>query len=165
MSPLLQQLRCRLFSGRVVQHFQQLRRDGFYLGLVFDQPFHSRSKVAKVFVEEGESAKTADRTELKALLKYCREEKNIRAVIVHKLVTGSWSKGRNRYYAYYHCQDGCTRETKDAMEGQFEEFMRQLQPNAGYMRLYRDRSGRLAQKTRRQSKNAERRLAQDRRIA
>lgn len=53
-------------------------------------------------------------------------------------LTGSWSKGRNRYYAYYHCQDGCTRETKDEMEGQFEEFMRQLQPNAGYMRLYRE---------------------------
>ncbi|MBZ5491443.1 MAG: recombinase family protein [Acidobacteriia bacterium] len=53
-------------------------------------------------------------------------------------LTGSWSKGRNRYYAYYHCQDGCIRVTKDAMEGQFEEFMRQLQPNAGYMRLYRE---------------------------
>jgi site-specific DNA recombinase len=53
-------------------------------------------------------------------------------------LTGSWSKGRNRYYAYYHCQDGCIRETKDTMESQFEEFMRQLQPNAGYMRLYRE---------------------------
>jgi site-specific DNA recombinase len=53
-------------------------------------------------------------------------------------LTGSWSKGRNRYYAYYHCQDGCIRATKDVMEGQFEEFMRQLQPNAGYMRLYRE---------------------------
>jgi site-specific DNA recombinase len=53
-------------------------------------------------------------------------------------LTGSWSKGRNRYYAYYHCQDGCIRVTKDVMEGQFEEFMRQLQPNAGYMRLYRE---------------------------
>jgi site-specific DNA recombinase len=53
-------------------------------------------------------------------------------------LTGSWSKGRNRYYAYYHCQDGCTRETKDVMEGQFEEFIRQLQPSAGYMRLYRE---------------------------
>ena len=53
-------------------------------------------------------------------------------------LTGSWSKGRNRYYGYYHCQDGCTRATKDAMAGQFEEFVRQLQPNAGYMRLYRE---------------------------
>jgi site-specific DNA recombinase len=53
-------------------------------------------------------------------------------------LTGSWSKGRNRYYAYYHCQDGCIRETKDTMESQFEEFMRTLQPNAGYMRLYRE---------------------------
>src|SRR5215471_12942727 len=41
--------------------------------------------VAKVFVEEGESAKTADRTQLKSLFKYCREERNIKAVIVHKL--------------------------------------------------------------------------------
>src|SRR5581483_10428401 len=42
-------------------------------------------KVAKVFVEEGESAKTANRTELKAMLKYCREDKNIKVVVVHKL--------------------------------------------------------------------------------
>jgi site-specific DNA recombinase len=53
-------------------------------------------------------------------------------------LTGSWSKGRNRYYAYYHCQDGCVRETKDVMESGFEEFVRQLQPNIGYMRLYRE---------------------------
>src|SRR2546423_14160557 len=37
-------------------------------------------KVAKSFVEEGESAKTANRTELKALLTYCREAKDIKAV-------------------------------------------------------------------------------------
>ena len=53
-------------------------------------------------------------------------------------LTGSWTKGRNRYYAYYHCQDGCVRETKDTIETQFEEFMRKLQPNPGYMRLYRE---------------------------
>jgi site-specific DNA recombinase len=53
-------------------------------------------------------------------------------------LTGSWSKGRNRYYAYYHCQDGCTSATKDAMEGKFEEFIRHLQPNVAYMRLYRE---------------------------
>jgi site-specific DNA recombinase len=53
-------------------------------------------------------------------------------------LTGSWSKGRNRYYAYYHCQDGCVRETKDVMESGFEEFVRQLQPSTGYMRLYRE---------------------------
>src|SRR5215510_7762107 len=46
---------------------------------------HQGYKVAKVFVEEGESAKTANRTELKALLTYCREQKDIKAVVVHKL--------------------------------------------------------------------------------
>src|SRR5262249_41007180 len=53
-------------------------------------------------------------------------------------LTGSWSRGRNRYYAYYHCQDGCTRATKDSMEAKFEEFVRQLQPHTAYMRLYRE---------------------------
>jgi hypothetical protein len=42
------------------------------------------------------------------------------------------------YYAYYHCQDGCTRTKKDAIEEKFEEFVKQLQPDTGYMRLYRE---------------------------
>jgi site-specific DNA recombinase len=42
-------------------------------------------QIAEVFVEEGESAKTADRTQLKQLLKYCGQQRNIKAVIVHKL--------------------------------------------------------------------------------
>src|ERR1700687_2354203 len=42
-------------------------------------------KVSKIFVEEGESAKTTNRTQFKALLAYCRTEKDINAVIVHKL--------------------------------------------------------------------------------
>ncbi len=42
-------------------------------------------QVAKVFVEQGESAKTADRTKLKELLMFCREQKNISVVVVHKL--------------------------------------------------------------------------------
>ena len=42
--------------------------------------------VASVFVEQGESAKTADRTELKKLLNYCADKKHdIKAVIIYKL--------------------------------------------------------------------------------
>ena len=33
-------------------------------------------EVAKIFMEEGESAKTADRTQLKALLAYCVNNKH-----------------------------------------------------------------------------------------
>ncbi len=40
----------------------------------------------KVFIEQGESAKTANRTELKNLLTYCSNKKNgIKAVIIYKL--------------------------------------------------------------------------------
>lgn len=43
-------------------------------------------RVAEVFTEEGESAKTADRTQLKRLLIYCTEnQKNVSDVIVWKL--------------------------------------------------------------------------------
>jgi site-specific DNA recombinase len=42
--------------------------------------------VSRVFVEQGESAKTADRTELKQLLTYCSVKKNgISAIIAYKL--------------------------------------------------------------------------------
>jgi site-specific DNA recombinase len=42
--------------------------------------------IAKVFIEEGESAKTADRTELQKLLKFCSDKKNqIKAVIIYKI--------------------------------------------------------------------------------
>jgi site-specific DNA recombinase len=42
-------------------------------------------KVAGHFIEEGETARNADRPELKNLLHYCKEHKDIDAIIVHKL--------------------------------------------------------------------------------
>lgn len=42
--------------------------------------------IAQVFIEEGESAKTADRTELQKLLRFCSDKKqNIKAVIIYKI--------------------------------------------------------------------------------
>src|ERR1035437_2611665 len=42
-------------------------------------------EVVHVFVEEGESAKTANRTQLKELLKFCREDRNIGVVVIYKV--------------------------------------------------------------------------------
>lgn len=42
-------------------------------------------KVIGHFVDEGESAKTANRPELKRLIQHCKENKNVAAVIVHKI--------------------------------------------------------------------------------
>lgn len=43
-------------------------------------------KISEIFIEQGESAKTADRTELKKLLSYCADKRNsIKAVIIYKL--------------------------------------------------------------------------------
>ena len=56
-------------------------------------------------------------------------------------LTGSWSKGRNGYYAYYHCQRQCraVNVSKTKLEGLFVEELALLQPIPGYMRLVKDR--------------------------
>lgn len=43
-------------------------------------------EISQVFIEEGESAKTADRTELQKLLRFCSDKKQeIKAVIIYKI--------------------------------------------------------------------------------
>jgi site-specific DNA recombinase len=54
-------------------------------------------------------------------------------------LTGSWSKGRNEYYAYYHCP-GCrsVNVSKARLEGLFADELALLQPTPGYMRLLKE---------------------------
>ena len=56
-------------------------------------------------------------------------------------LTGSWSKGRNDHYAYYHCQRQCraVNVSKAKLEGLFADELALLQPTPGYMRLVKDR--------------------------
>ena len=56
-------------------------------------------------------------------------------------LTGSWSKGRNGHYAYYHCQRQCrsVNVSKAVLEGAFADELALLQPTPGYMRLVKDR--------------------------
>ncbi|MCC7176914.1 MAG: recombinase family protein [Acidobacteria bacterium] len=56
-------------------------------------------------------------------------------------LTGSWSKGRNGHYAYYHCQKQCraVNVSKAVLEGAFADELALLQPTAGYMRMVKDR--------------------------
>ena len=55
-------------------------------------------------------------------------------------LTGSWSKGRREYYAYYHCRPGCraVNVTKGKLEGRFADELALLQPTPGYMRLLKE---------------------------
>ena len=55
-------------------------------------------------------------------------------------LTGSWSKGRSEYYAYYHCRPGCrgVNVTKTKLEGLFADELTLLQPTPGYMRLLKE---------------------------
>lgn len=55
-------------------------------------------------------------------------------------LTGSWSKGRSDYYAYYHCRPGCraVNITKATLEGLFADELAKFQPTPGYMRLLKE---------------------------
>lgn len=51
-----------------------------------DYALRNEFEIDKIFIEKGESAKTIDRTELKALLEYVhKNSKNLEAVIIHKV--------------------------------------------------------------------------------
>jgi DNA invertase Pin-like site-specific DNA recombinase len=65
----------------------------------------------------------------------------VRCEICGRSLTGSWSKGRNGHYAYYHCQRQCraVNVSKAALEGAFTDELAFLQPTPGYMRLVKDR--------------------------
>jgi len=59
----------------------------------------------------------------------------------HKPLTASWSKGKMGVkYAYYRCQNrNCSSPInvrREDVEGAFVDFMRQQQPDAGYLRLF-----------------------------
>jgi hypothetical protein len=65
----------------------------------------------------------------------------VRCEICGRPLTGSWSKGRNGPYAFYHCQRQCRAVNvgKAALEGAFVDELALLQPTAGYTRLVKDR--------------------------
>lgn len=65
----------------------------------------------------------------------------VRCDVCGRPLTGSWSKGRNGHYAYYHCQRQCraVNVSKAALEGAFVDELALLQPTSGYMRLVKDR--------------------------
>ena len=52
-------------------------------------------------------------------------------------LTGSWSRGRSKRYAYYHCRR-CrgVRQSKHVLEDQFVRLLKQLQPDPNYIRLF-----------------------------
>tara|TARA_R110002020_G_scaffold466202_1_gene688463 strand:+ start:22978 stop:24618 length:1641 start_codon:yes stop_codon:yes gene_type:complete len=54
-----------------------------------------------------------------------------------KLLTGSKSKGRSRYYTYYHCREGCThRVSAEKVNSSFAGHLQNYIPRAEVKKLY-----------------------------
>lgn len=64
----------------------------------------------------------------------------VRCQLCGRGLTGSWSKGRSEYYAYYPCRPGCraVNVSKARLEGLFADELPLLQPTPGYMRLLKE---------------------------
>ena len=64
----------------------------------------------------------------------------VRCARCGRALTGSWSRGRSDYYAYYHCRPGCraVNVSKAKLEELFADELAHFQPSPGYMRLLRD---------------------------
>ena len=56
-------------------------------------------------------------------------------------LTASWSKGRSKAYAYYHCANGSCKSRnipKQLLESEFLKLIEQLQPKPEYLQLFRE---------------------------
>jgi site-specific DNA recombinase len=88
----------------------------------------------------------------------------VRCDVCGRPLTGSWSKGRNGHYAYYHCQRQCraVNVSKATLEGAFVDELALLQPTPGYMRLVKDRILHVWEQ--RRAEASERTTEQERRV-
>ena len=54
-------------------------------------------------------------------------------------LTGSSSKGRKKYYSYYHCQNGCTeRHQTSLINSTFSDFLRSFSVSEEVIKLYKE---------------------------
>jgi recombinase-like zinc beta ribbon protein len=88
----------------------------------------------------------------------------VRCDVCGRPLTGSWSKGRNGHYAYYHCQRQwrAVIVSKAVLEGAFVDELALLQPTPGYIRLMKDRILHVWEQRRAEAN--ERTMEQERRV-
>ena len=130
---LAQMLRNRLYLGEITSRGFNVSRRGDFEPLITEELFYRAQAVLDGrIVVAGPRARNHPDFPLRGF---------VRCETCARPLTGSWSKGRDRHYAYYHCQRQCraVNVTKAALEASFVEELRLLQPSAGYMRLVNDR--------------------------
>jgi site-specific DNA recombinase len=132
------------------QSFGQMLRNTIYIGLI-DSPEYgisTRGDFQPLVSEETfyrAQAVSEGRVQVTAPRERNHPDFPLRAFVrcetCGRPLTGSWSKGRNGHYAYYHCQRQCraVNVSKAKLEGLFVDELALLQPTPGYMRLVKDR--------------------------
>jgi site-specific DNA recombinase len=126
-------LRNRLYMGEIASKDFGVSRRGDFEPLVSEATFYAAQAVLDGRVTiAGPRPKSHPDFPLRGF---------VRCDTCSRPLTASWSKGRGKYYAYYHCQNKCSvvNISKGKLEGLFVEELALLQPSAGYMRLVNDR--------------------------
>jgi site-specific DNA recombinase len=65
----------------------------------------------------------------------------VRCASCDRPLTGSWSTGRKKAYAYYHCADGSCKSRnirKQLLESEFLRLIEQIQPKPEYINLFKE---------------------------
>jgi len=123
-------LRNPIYSGRIVLSKWGIDRTGDFEPLIGESVFRRVQRRLSGRSEEPKAhVKDRDDFPLRRFLKCAK---------CRRPVSGSWSKGRIHRYGYYHCPK-CpgVRGRREAVEKRFLEHLERLQPDAGYLRLFR----------------------------
>jgi DNA invertase Pin-like site-specific DNA recombinase len=130
--------------------FANLLRNKVYIGKVFVPKYKDESErwvngKHQAIIDEKTFMKCQDviegrKRKVPISFKTHREQFPLRGFLVcpqcGKLLTASSSKGRNRYYAYYHCQKGCTeRHNAKDINDSIEKLLNEITPDKAALNL------------------------------
>lgn len=136
----------------IKQQMSKIFNNGFYAGMINIQSMDIKAKgthPAMITEEEfykaqallGNYANTKRVSHLQANPNFPLN-KLLRCSSCNRLMSGSFSKGKNNYYPYYNCTYGkCeskNRFKKDFIEGKFQDFLTHLKPEDGLLELYEE---------------------------
>ena len=130
-----------------IQSFHNLLRNPVYIGRVRSSFGDEQAGDFEPLVSEALFLRAQARLSGKGPAAESRHRDNpnfplrrfVRCGLCQTPLTGSSPKGRTRKYAYYACRKGCPgiSAAKADLEGAFFELLESLQPNAGYLKLFR----------------------------
>ncbi len=139
-------LRTRKGKKLTDQSFEQLLKNEVYTGWVVSKVWGKRVRGIHTPLVDEETFHRVQALRLGrgfALTPHVRNNEDfplrafIRCEECGRPLTGSWSQGRHKQYAYYRCQNNCVSVRKNDLEKLFLAHLKQMTPKKEYVALFR----------------------------